>query len=38
MGDNTTFDYICAAVFVAVIITTPLWLRAIAPWLISFGG
>ena len=37
-AEQTTFDYICLAVFFAVIFTTPFWLRWIAPFIIGMGA
>ena len=34
---QTKLDYICAAMFVAVLVTLPLWLRVLAPYIIALG-
>ena len=38
MSKQTTFDYICAAVFVIALATLPFWLRLLAPILIAWGA
>lgn len=38
MKENTAFDYICVAIFIAVVLTTPLWLRWLAPFIIGLGA